>query len=269
MKHIAVLGSTGSIGRQTLEVIKAYPDRFKLTAMAAGRNVDLIVQQANQFKPELISVFSKEIAEQIRLDIPSSTKVVYGLDGLEEVCTHPKVHTVVTAVVGSVGLKPTLAAIKAGKQIALANKETLVTAGNIVMDLARRFNVSIIPVDSEHSAIFQCLQGEKRASVEKIVLTASGGSFRDRPRAELSKVTVAEALKHPNWSMGPKVTIDSATMMNKGLEVIEAHWLFNLSYNQIDVLIHDESIVHSMVVFQDSAVLAQLGTPDMKVPIQY
>jgi 1-deoxy-D-xylulose-5-phosphate reductoisomerase len=269
MKNIAVLGSTGSIGRQTLEVIEAYPDHFRLVAMAAGRNVDLIIKQANQFKPDLLSVYSKEIANQVRHQIPQTTKVVYGQQGLEEVCTYKSVHTVVTAVVGSIGLKPTLAAIKAGKHIALANKETLVTAGNIVMNLARRYNVPIIPVDSEHSAIFQCLQGEKQDTVAKIILTASGGSFRDKPRSELAKVTIAEALKHPNWSMGPKITIDSATMMNKGLEVIEAHWLFNLSYDQIDVLIHEESIVHSMVVFQDSAVLAQLGTPDMKVPIQY
>lgn len=269
MKNIALLGSTGSIGRQTLEVIEAYPDHFRLVAMAAGRNVDLIISQANRFKPDLLCVQSREIADKVRLHLPSSCRLVVGPEGLEEVCTHPKVHTVVTAVVGSIGLRPTLAAIEAGKQIALANKETLVTGGHLVMQMAKEKGISIIPVDSEHSAIFQCLQGEKRESVAKIILTASGGSFRDRTRQELAQVTVEEALKHPNWSMGPKVTIDSATMMNKGLEVIEAHWLFDLPYDQIEVLIHEESIVHSMVVFKDNAVLAQLGTPDMKVPIQY
>lgn len=269
MKNIALLGSTGSIGRQTLEVIEAYPEQFRLVAMAAGRNVDLIISQANRFQPDIICVQSEEIAAKVRIHIPSHCRLVVGQEGLEEVCTYHKVHTVVTAVVGSIGLRPTLAAIKAGKQIALANKETLVTGGHLVMQTAKEMGTTIIPVDSEHSAIFQCLQGEKKESVAKIILTASGGSFRDKRRHELAHVTVAEALNHPNWSMGPKVTIDSATMMNKGLEVIEAHWLFDLSYDQIEVLIHEESIIHSMVVFRDNAVLAQLGTPDMKVPIQY
>ena len=269
MKNIALLGSTGSIGRQTLEVIEAYPEQFRLVAMAAGRNVDLIISQANRFQPDIICVQSEEIAAKVRIHIPSHCRLVVGQEGLEEVCTYHKVHTVVTAVVGSIGLRPTLAAIKAGKQIALANKETLVTGGHLVMQTAKEMGTTIIPVDSEHSAIFQCLQGEKKESVAKIILTASGGSFRDKSRHELAHVTVAEALNHPNWSMGPKVTIDSATMMNKGLEVIEAHWLFDLSYDQIEVLIHEESIIHSMVVFRDNAVLAQLGTPDMKVPIQY
>ncbi|MDQ0337296.1 1-deoxy-D-xylulose-5-phosphate reductoisomerase [Caldalkalibacillus uzonensis] len=269
MKNIAVLGSTGSIGRQTLEVIASHPGSFRLVAMAAGTNADLIIEQANKFQPALVSVSTKELAERVKIHIPAHTKVVYGLEGLIEVATHEDVHTLVTAVVGSIGLKPTLAAIEQGKQIALANKETLVTAGQIVMELAAKHQVSILPVDSEHSAIFQCLQGENKSQVEKIILTASGGSFRHKSREELVNVSLEDALKHPNWSMGPKVTIDSATMMNKGLEVIEAHWLFSMPYDNIEVLLHDESIIHSMVVFQDSAVMAQLGTPDMRVPIQY
>ncbi|EGL83723.1 1-deoxy-D-xylulose 5-phosphate reductoisomerase [Caldalkalibacillus thermarum TA2.A1] len=269
MKNIAVLGSTGSIGRQTLEIIAAHPDAFKLVAIAGGTNVDLIIEQANRFKPALVSVSTKELAEKVKIHIPEQTKVVYGLEGLIEVSIHEDVHTLVTAVVGSIGLRPTLAAIEQGKQIALANKETLVTAGQIVMETVDKHGAAILPVDSEHSAIFQCLQGENSKQVEKIILTASGGSFRHKSREELVNVTVEDALKHPNWSMGRKVTIDSATMMNKGLEVIEAHWLFSMPYEKIEVLLHDESIIHSMVVFQDSAVMAQLGTPDMKVPIQY
>jgi 1-deoxy-D-xylulose-5-phosphate reductoisomerase len=269
MKNIAILGSTGSIGTQTIEVIEAHPEHFKLVSFAAGSNVSLIIEQANRHNPELISVASKVIADQVRVHIPAHIKLTYGLEGLIEVATHPKAELLVTAIVGSIGLRPTLAAIEAGKTIAIANKETLVTAGQIVIDKAKEYNTQLLPVDSEHSAIFQCLQGEKRQRVEEIILTASGGSFRHRSREELKNVTLEDALHHPNWSMGAKITIDSATMMNKGLEVIEAHWLFQLPFNQIKVVLHDESIIHSMVLFQDSAIMAQLGTPDMRVPIQY
>ena len=269
MKYISLLGSTGSVGTQTLEVIQSYPEQFKIVAMAAGTNVNKIIEQVHAYYPELLSVGSKEIAEQIKEHIPASVKLLYGEEGLLEVATYAPAHTVVTAVVGSIGLKPTLAAIEAGKTIALANKETLVSAGHLVMATAKKQQVRILPVDSEHSAIFQCLQGENRDSVAEIILTASGGSFRNRTRTELKDVTVHQALNHPNWSMGAKITIDSATMMNKGLEVIEAHWLFEVDYDKIKVILHDESIIHSMVLFQDNAVMAQLGTPDMKVPIQY
>lgn len=269
MKNIAVLGSTGSIGTQTLEIIKAYPDRFSLVAMAAGTNIALILEQVHQFKPKIVSVGSKEIAEQLKEKIPNGIQLTYGIEGLHEVATYPNVDFVLTAVVGSIGIKPTIAAIEAGKTIAIANKETLVSAGQIVMEKVKQHQVSLLPVDSEHSAIFQCLQGEDRKKVEEIILTASGGSFRHKTREELQQVTVNEALKHPNWSMGAKVTIDSATMMNKGLEVIEACWLFKLPFEKIKVILHEESIIHSMVSFEDSAIMAQLGNPDMKVPIQY
>lgn len=269
MKNIAILGSTGSIGTQTLEVIETYPGQFRLVAIAAGSNIPLIIKQVNRLKPELVSVASKEIADQVQIHIPSQVKLTYGAEGLVEVATYPSADILVTGIVGSIGLRPTLAAIAEGKIIALANKETLVTAGQLVMDKVREYRTTLLPVDSEHSAIFQCLQGEKKAQVEEVILTASGGSFRHKTRDELIQVTVADALKHPNWSMGAKITIDSATMMNKGLEVIEAHWLFDLPFDQIKVLLHEESIIHSMVLFQDSAMMAQLGTPDMKVPIQY
>lgn len=269
MKRIAVLGSTGSVGTQTLDVIRLHPDHFTLVALAAGSNVERTIEQINEFRPQMVSVFSKEIAEQIKLHCPAQVSVTYGEEGLVEVASHPEADVVVTAVVGSVGLKPTLAAIEAGKTIALANKETLVTAGRIVMEHAKRYNVNILPVDSEHSAIFQCLQGENRNRLDKIMITASGGSLRHKNRAELVDVSVAEVLNHPNWSMGAKITVDSATMMNKGLEVIEAHWLFDVPFNQIEVLLHDESIIHSMVLFEDGAVMAQLGTPDLRLPIQY
>jgi 1-deoxy-D-xylulose-5-phosphate reductoisomerase len=269
MKNIAILGSTGSIGTQTIEVVEAHPEQFRIVALAAGSNVPLIIEQINRLKPDLVSVGSKDIADQVHLHIPSQVTLTYGSEGLIDVATHPKAELLVTGIVGSIGLRPTLAAIEARKTIALANKETLITAGQIVMEKALEYNVPILPVDSEHSAIFQCLQGENRKRVEEIILTASGGSFRHKNREELKNVTVEDALKHPNWSMGAKITIDSATMMNKGLEVIEAHWLFHLPFEQIKVLLHEESIVHSMVLFQDSAIMAQLGTPDMRVPIQY
>lgn len=269
MKNIAILGSTGSIGTQTIEVVEAHPEQFRVVALAAGTNVPLVIEQVNRLKPELVSVGSKDIADQVNIHIPSEVKLTYGSEGLIEVATHPKAELLVTGIVGSIGLRPTLAAIEARKTIALANKETLITAGQIVMEKAMEYNVPLLPVDSEHSAIFQCLQGENRERVEEIILTASGGSFRHKNREELKNVTVEDALKHPNWSMGVKVTVDSATMMNKGLEVIEAHWLFRLPFEQIKVLLHEESIIHSMVLFQDSAIVAQLGTPDMRVPIQY
>lgn len=269
MKKISILGSTGSIGTQTLDIIAHDPDRYKVVALSAGSNVDLLIEQAKLFNPELVSVASKSDAEAVRAHLPARTKVVHGEEGLVEVAASTDADVVVTAIMGSRGLPATLAAIEAGKTIGLANKETLVTAGHIVMERARRRGVSILPIDSEHSAIFQCLNGENRKSIKQITLTASGGSFRDRTREQLEGVTVDEALNHPNWSMGAKITIDSATMVNKGLEVIEARWLFDVAYDQIDVIIHPESIIHSYVEFTDHSVIAQMGLPDMRVPIQY
>lgn len=269
MKRITILGSTGSIGTQTLDIIGREPERYRVEGLSAGGNVDLLIQQANLFKPQKVSLATKALAEQAKPHLPAGTEVLYGDEGLVEIAGDSAADTVVTAIVGSRGLPATLAAIDAGKTIALANKETLVTAGHLVMRRASERGVAILPVDSEHSAIFQCLNGERRQDVKRITLTASGGSFRDRTRDELEGVTVAEALNHPNWSMGAKVTIDSATMANKGLEVIEAHWLFGLPYDQIGVLIHPESIIHSYVEFVDHSLIAQLGMPDMRVPIQY
>ncbi|WP_282941862.1 1-deoxy-D-xylulose-5-phosphate reductoisomerase [Paenibacillus sp. RC67] len=269
MKHISILGSTGSIGTQTLDVISHYPDQFKVVGLAGGHNVKLFVEQVNQFRPSKVSVATKELAEEIKLHVPAGTQVFYGEQGLLEIAAGTEATDVVTAVVGSQGLQPTLAAIQAGKNIGLANKETLVSAGHLVTAEAERYGVKLIPIDSEHSAIFQCLNGESKKDIKKIMITASGGSFRDLTRDQLKDVTVEQALKHPNWSMGAKITIDSATMVNKGLEVIEAHWLFNLPYEQIEVLIHPESIIHSYVEFADCSIIAQLGNPDMRVPIQY
>ncbi|WP_054028952.1 1-deoxy-D-xylulose-5-phosphate reductoisomerase [Bacillus sp. FJAT-28004] len=269
MKKISILGSTGSVGTQTLDVIAHDPDRYQVVGLSAGANVDLIIEQAKQFKPAIVSLASKADAEAARPHMPLGTKVVYGEEGLVEVAAGTDADVVVTAIMGSRGLPATLAAIDEGKMIGLANKETLVTAGHIVMERARQRGVSILPIDSEHSAIFQCLNGEDRKSINQITLTASGGSFRDRTREQLEGVTVAEALNHPNWSMGAKITIDSATMVNKGLEVIEARWLFDVTYDQIDVIIHPESIIHSYVEFTDHSIIAQLGMPDMRVPIQY
>lgn len=268
MKRISLLGATGSIGVQTLDVIREHPEEFQLVSMSAGRNIELTSRIITEFLPELVSVQEKDDAERLKADFPM-VKIVHGHDGLEEAAVFHKAGILVNAVLGSVGLNPTLQAIRSGKTIAIANKETLVTAGHIVMEEAKRHNVAVLPVDSEHSAIFQALQGEKEKNIERLILTASGGSFRDRSREELQGVTKADALNHPNWSMGAKITIDSATMMNKGLEVIEAHWLFNLPYDRISVLLHRESIIHSMVEFHDTSIIAQLGTPDMKVPIQY
>lgn len=268
-QRIAVLGSTGSIGRNTLAVVREHPEQFEVIGLAAGSNVREMVRQIREFSPRIVSMAAPEAAAQVAREVGEEVCVVSGEEGAVEVATHPEVSTVVSAIVGSKGLRPTLAAIRAGKSIGLANKETLVMAGSIVMQEAEKAGVSILPIDSEHSAIFQCLNGERSTDVHRIILTASGGAFRDLPREALESVTREQALTHPNWSMGAKVTIDSATMMNKGLEVIEAHWLFDMPYDRIDVVIHPESIVHSMVEFRDGAVMAQLGTPDMRVPIQY
>ncbi|MDO0877249.1 1-deoxy-D-xylulose-5-phosphate reductoisomerase [Anoxybacillus gonensis] len=269
LRAISLLGATGSIGKQTLDVIRAHRDAFRLVAFSAGRNIEQARIIIEQFSPKVVCVAQKEDADTLQSEYIGRVRIVSGEDGLIEVATMQEADIVVNAVVGSVGLVPTLKAIEAKKTIALANKETLVTAGHLVMKHAADHGVPILPVDSEHSAIFQCLQGEQQKNIECIILTASGGSFRDRTREQLEHVTVEEALKHPNWSMGAKITIDSATMMNKGLEVIEAHWLFHLPYEQIDVLLHKESIIHSMVQFHDGSIIAQLGTPDMRVPIQY
>ena len=261
MRAISLLGATGSIGMQTLDVIRTHRDAFHLVAFSAGRNIEQARIIIEQFSPKVICVAQKEDAERLQSEYKGRVRIVFGEDGLIEVATVQEADIVVNAVVGSVGLVPTLQAIEAKKTIALANKETLVTAGHLVMKHATDHGVTILPVDSEHSAIFQCLQGEQQKNVECIILTASGGSFRDHTREQLQHVTVEEALKHPNWSMGAKITIDSATMMNKGLEVIEAHWLFHLPYEQIDVLLHKESIIHSMVQFHDGSIIAQLGSP--------
>jgi 1-deoxy-D-xylulose-5-phosphate reductoisomerase len=268
LKYISLLGATGSIGTQTLDVIKEHSDEFKLVAMSVGKNVELTRKIVKEFQPELVSVQEKNISDTLKAEFPG-TRFTYGEQGLIEVATCKSADILVNAVLGSVGLNPTLQAIEEGKTIAIANKETLVTAGHLVIEAAKRNNVPLLPVDSEHSAIFQALQGENKKNIERLIITASGGSFRDRTRDQLENVTVQEALNHPNWSMGAKITIDSATMMNKGLEVIEAHWLFNMPYEKIDVVLHKESIIHSMVEFHDSTIIAQLGSPDMRVPIQY
>lgn len=269
MKKISLLGSTGSIGTQTLDVIAENKEAFKLVAMACGTNIELARKQIEAFQPKLVSVATAEDAKKLAGEFGPGIEFLYGSDGLVEVARYGEADTTVTAIIGSVGLVPTLAAIEAKKTIAIANKETLVTAGHIVIEAAKKHGVALVPVDSEHSAIFQALNGEFHKTIDRLIITASGGSFRDRTRNELNNVTVEQALSHPNWSMGAKITIDSATMMNKGLEVIEAKWLFDLDYDKIDVLIHKESIIHSMVEFVDRSVIAQLGTPDMRVPIQY
>ncbi|ADU93628.1 1-deoxy-D-xylulose-5-phosphate reductoisomerase [Geobacillus sp. Y412MC52] len=269
MKYISILGASGSIGTQTLDVIRAHPDEFRLAAASVGKNIEAARRLIAEFSPSLVAVADRDAYEVLYREYRGRTTIVYGEEGLIEAAVCPQADVVVTAVVGSVGLVPTLKAIEAGKAIALANKETLVVAGHLVMAAAKRRGVPLLPVDSEHSAIFQCLQGERMEQVDKLILTASGGSFRDKTRRELAHVTVEEALRHPNWSMGAKITIDSATMMNKGFEVIEAHWLFGLPYERIEVVLHRESIIHSLVQFRDTSVLAQLGTPDMRVPIQY
>ncbi|MEK5039516.1 1-deoxy-D-xylulose-5-phosphate reductoisomerase [Sporosarcina sp. FSL K6-3457] len=268
MKKISLLGATGSIGIQTLDIIESNPDKFQLVSFSAGMNIDKVREIALKHQPQTISVIGREDAERLQVEFPAS-RVVYGEEGLIEVAAHTHADVLVNAVIGSVGLKPTLEAIREGITIAIANKETLVAAGDVVMAEARKYNVPLLPVDSEHSALFQALNGENPKRISRLILTASGGSFRDLSREELANVTVEQALAHPNWSMGNKLTIDSATMMNKGLEVIEAHHLFGMPYDQIDCLLHKESIIHSMVEFEDTSVMAQLGSPDMRVPIQY
>lgn len=268
MKKISLLGATGSIGTQTIDIIESNPDKFRLVSFSAGTNIDKVREITSTFQPKVVSVIRQEDASILQSEFPA-TKFVSGSEGLVEVAAHTGADVLVNAVIGSVGLRPTLEAIRAGITIAIANKETLVAAGDIVMEEARKYKVPLLPVDSEHSALFQALNGENPQRVSKLILTASGGSFRDLSREELAGVTVEQALAHPNWSMGNKLTIDSATMMNKGLEVIEAHHLFGVTYEEIDVLLHRESIIHSMVEFEDTSVMAQLGSPDMRVPIQY
>ncbi len=269
MRTIAIIGSTGSIGTQTLDVVRANAD-IRVGALAAGDNIELLEKQVREFKPELVSVKSEDKAKSLKIALSDfNCKIVYGMEGLIEVATYKYAELVVTAIVGMIGIRPTIEAIKAGKDIALANKETLVTAGHLIMQLAEEYHVRILPVDSEHSAIFQCLHGEKENKIAKLLITASGGPFRGKKREDLMDVTVEDSLKHPNWSMGRKITIDSATLVNKGLEVIEARWLFNVMPENIEVVVQPQSIIHSMVEFEDGAIKAQLGTADMRLPIQY
>ncbi len=269
MKKVAILGSTGSIGTQTLEIARTNGD-LAITALAAGSNVERLEAQIREFRPSLAAVWAEEKAKELKSRIRDlDVRVVTGMEGLIEVAEQPESGILVTAIVGMIGIRPTIAAMKAGKDIALANKETLVTAGHIIMPLAEECGVRILPVDSEHSAIFQCLNGENRCELHKILLTASGGPFRGKKKEELREVQVEDALKHPNWSMGRKITIDSATLVNKGLEMMEARWLFGVEPQDIKIVVQPKSIIHSMVEFADGAVIAQLGTPDMKLPIQY
>ncbi|MBC8018294.1 MAG: 1-deoxy-D-xylulose-5-phosphate reductoisomerase [Verrucomicrobia bacterium] len=270
MKHLSILGSTGSIGVSTLEIVAAYPDRFRVTAMTAGKNLELFVRQIRRFSPRIAAVASAEDVPRLKemcsgLDV----EILGGLDGLIAAATADETEMVVAAIVGAAGLVPTAAAIRAGKDIALANKETLVTAGHLFMEMVAQYGVKLYPVDSEHSAVFQSIEGHRSQDINRIILTASGGPFLNTTTVQLAGVTVRDALNHPNWSMGRKITIDSATMMNKGLEVIEARWLFDVAVEKIDVNIHPQSIIHSMVEYVDGCVMAQLGTPDMKAPIAY
>lgn len=270
MKRVTILGATGSIGTQTLDVISQNPDDFEVVALTASESVEKMAELIQRFCPSYAVMKNEEKAEELRKLLPNhSCEILYGMDGFVAVSTLPNVDVVVAAMVGMIGLRPVMEAIRAGKDIALANKETLVTAGHIIMPLAKEYGVSILPVDSEHSAIFQCLNGEKKSQIETLFLTASGGPFRHGTKEELEKVTVEQALMHPNWNMGAKITIDSATMINKGLEMIEAKWLFDVDIDKIHVLVQPKSVIHSMVGFVDGAVMAQLGTPDMRLPIQY
>ena len=269
MKKIAILGSTGSIGTQTLDIVREQGD-IQVVAMAAGSNISLLEAQMREFRPSLVSVWDEKKASELRTNTKDlGIKIVSGMEGLLEVSVIPESEILVTAIVGMLGIRPTIAAIKAGKKIALANKETLVTAGHIIIPLAKEYKVPILPVDSEHSAIFQSLQGAGDNKISRILLTASGGPFRGKKADELKNIQVEDALKHPNWSMGRKITIDSSTLVNKGLEVMEAKWLFDVALDQIQVVVHPQSVIHSAVEYQDGAVIAQLGTPDMRLPIQY
>lgn len=269
MKKIAILGSTGSIGTQTLEVVRENKD-IEVLALAAGNNIKLLEQQIREFRPKVAAVWTEEKAKELRENVKDlDVKIVSGMDGLIEVSVIEGAEILVTAILGMIGIRPTIEAIKAGKDIALANKETLVCAGHIIMPLAKEYGVQILPVDSEHSAIFQSLQGSRRSELKKILLTASGGPFRGKTREELAHMKLEDALKHPTWTMGQKITIDSSTLVNKGLEVIEAKWLFDVDIDQVEVVVHPQSIIHSMVEYVDGAIIAELGTPDMKLPIQY
>ncbi len=270
MKKIAILGSTGSIGTQTLDVVREHSDELQVVALAAGSNKERLKEQIKEFHPKLVSLSDEKKAQELKEELAGEqVEVVCGMEGLIEVAGADSADVVVTAVVGMMGILPTMEAIKKGKDIALANKETLVTAGHLIIPMAKEYGVSILPVDSEHSAIFQSLQGEPKAALDKNLLTASGGPFRGKSAEFLETVTLEDALNHPNWSMGPKITIDSSTMVNKGLEVMEAKWLFGVDYSQIEVVIQPQSIIHSMVQYVDGAIIAQLGTPDMRVPIEY
>lgn len=270
MKKISILGSTGSIGTQALDVVRKNTD-LKVVALSAGNNVELLCSQIEEFKPQLVSVATKEAAEKLKqmLTKEKELEIVYGMEGLISVAVYSEAETLLTAIVGMIGLVPTVEAIKAGKDIALANKETLVTAGHIIMPLAKEYGVNILPVDSEHSAILQCLHGEQKKEISKLLITASGGPFRGMNLEQLKKVKLEDALKHPNWSMGRKITIDSSTLVNKGLEVIEAKWLFDMEVEDIEVVVQPQSIIHSMIELVDGSIIAQLGTPDMRLPIQY
>ena len=272
MKAITLLGSTGSIGTQTLDIVAQYPDRFRIVGLAAGRNIQMLAQQIRQFRPAIAAICQEEKLPELKsaiADLDPQPILVAGEAGMIEVASYGDAETVVTGIVGCAGLLPTIAAIEAGKDIALANKETLIAGGPVILPLVEKHGVKLLPADSEHSAIFQCLQGVPSGGLRRIVLTASGGAFRDWPVEKLAEVRVADALKHPNWSMGRKITVDSATLMNKGLEVIEAHFLFGVDYDQIDIVIHPQSIIHSLIELQDTSVLAQLGWPDMRLPLLY
>jgi 1-deoxy-D-xylulose-5-phosphate reductoisomerase len=272
MKSITLLGSTGSIGTQTLEIVADHPDKFRIVGLAAGRNIELLSTQIRAFKPKIVAIADPAQLDELKTaiaDVVPQPILVTGKAGIVEVAAYGEAQAVVTGIVGCAGLLPTIAAIKAGKEIALANKETLIAGGPVVLPLLAKHGVKLLPADSEHSAIFQCLQGVPEGGLKRIILTASGGAFRDWPVEKLAQVTVADALKHPNWSMGRKITVDSATLMNKGLEVIEAHYLFGVDYDQIDIVIHPQSIIHSLIEVQDTSVLAQLGWPDMRLPLLY
>ena len=272
MKAIALLGSTGSIGTQTLDIVAQYPDQFRIVGLAAGRNVEMLAAQIRQFRPSIAAICEEEKLSELKeaiKDLDHQPVLLAGQAGVIEVARYSDAQIVVTGIVGCAGLLPTIAAIEAGKDIALANKETLIAGGPVVLPLVEKYGVKLLPADSEHSAIFQCLQGVKMGGLRRILLTASGGAFRDLPVEKLATVKVADALKHPNWSMGKKITIDSATLMNKGLEVIEAHFLFGMDYDHIDIVIHPQSIIHSLIELQDTSVLAQLGWPDMRLPLLY
>lgn len=269
MKKIAILGSTGSIGTQTLEVVRANGD-IQVLGISAGRNIKKLEEQAREFCPRLVTVWEEDAARELRVKLQDTdVKVVSGMEGLLELASMEETEILVTAIVGMLGIRPTIEAIRAGKDIALANKETLVTAGHLIMPMAEKYGVKILPVDSEHSAVFQCLNGERREEIHKLLITASGGPFRGRKRKDLEQVTLADTLKHPNWVMGQKITVDSSTLVNKGLEVMEAKWLFDVELDRIQVVVQPQSVIHSMVEFKDGGIMAQLGTPDMRLPIQY